>query len=103
MPSYLVTGASRGLGLGFVIELLKDPNNIVIATARNTTFRAKDLQELKARQTDNRLHLVDLDVSSSYGVLVAAEEVSKILPDGLDCLISNAGVAYTGQESFENV
>ncbi|KAK7419758.1 hypothetical protein QQX98_003130 [Neonectria punicea] len=36
MPSYLVTGSSRGIGLGLVAELLKDEKNIVIATARST-------------------------------------------------------------------
>lgn len=36
MPSVLVTGANRGIGLGLVKELLKDPSvAIVIATVRN--------------------------------------------------------------------
>lgn len=36
MPSVLVTGANRGIGLGLVKELLKDPSvTIVIATVRN--------------------------------------------------------------------
>lgn len=36
MRSVLVTGGNRGVGLGLVRELLKDPSvSIVIATARN--------------------------------------------------------------------
>lgn len=36
MPSVLITGANRGIGLGFVKEMLKEPSiDVVIATARN--------------------------------------------------------------------
>lgn len=36
MPSVLITGANRGIGLGFVREMLKEPSiDVVIATARN--------------------------------------------------------------------
>jgi NAD(P)-dependent dehydrogenase (short-subunit alcohol dehydrogenase family) len=81
---------------------LKDENNVVIATARMTA-NSPGLQALRTIYPDNRLHFVDCDVSSSYGILIASEEISKIIPEGLDVLISNAGVAYTGMESFENM
>ncbi|KAH7121581.1 putative short-chain dehydrogenase [Dactylonectria macrodidyma] len=95
MPSYLVTGASRGLGLGFVTELLKDPSNIVVATARDTAG-SSGLHELKANHRDDRLLLIDLDVSKQDSIRAAAEQTARLLPGGLDHLISNAGVAMTG-------
>ncbi|KAJ4854926.1 short chain dehydrogenase domain-containing protein [Trichoderma breve] len=90
MPSYLVTGSSRGLGLGFVTELLKGKDNVVIATARNTAA-STGLQELKGKHRDGQLHLIDLDVTNIESIQRAAQETSRLLPGGLDNLISNAG------------
>ncbi|PVI00638.1 putative short-chain dehydrogenase [Periconia macrospinosa] len=95
MPSYLVTGAGRGLGLGFVTNLLRNKGNIVIATARDTAA-SSGLQELKTRNDNGRLILIDLDVSNAESVSKTVEEVAKVLPDGLDNLISNAGVSTSG-------
>ncbi|KAK3318686.1 putative short-chain dehydrogenases/reductase [Apodospora peruviana] len=102
MPSFLITGSSRGLGLTLVTELLKDPENKVIATARNTKA-AEGLQTLAAKFPPDRLVLVDLDVSSQTSIEAAAAEVSRILPDGLDNLINNAGVNDQALVPFEQV
>jgi NAD(P)-dependent dehydrogenase (short-subunit alcohol dehydrogenase family) len=95
MPSFLVTGAGRGLGLGFVKHLLEDKNNVVVATARNTAS-SKGLQDVKAQDQGGRLILIDLDVSKAESVSKAAEEAAKALPDGLDYLLSSAGVSVSG-------
>ncbi|KAF7556989.1 hypothetical protein G7Z17_g1069 [Cylindrodendrum hubeiense] len=102
MPSYLITGTSRGLGLAFVTELLKDPSNTVVATARNTAGSA-GLKELKAQDKDGRLLLVDLDVSKQESIRAAAEKTAQLLPGGLDHLVSSAGVSSTGVQTFEEV
>ncbi|RKO84022.1 hypothetical protein BDK51DRAFT_47129, partial [Blyttiomyces helicus] len=63
----LVTGANRGLGLGFVKHLLQQSSsNIVVATARDVTA-ATDLQELKKKEPQ-RLHVVSLDISVDSSV-----------------------------------
>jgi NAD(P)-dependent dehydrogenase (short-subunit alcohol dehydrogenase family) len=95
MPSFLVTGAGRGLGLGFVKHLLQDKNNVVVATARNTAG-SKGLQDLKAQDQGGRLILIDLDVSNAESVSKAVEKATKSLPEGLDYLLSNAGVSVSG-------
>ncbi|KPM34770.1 hypothetical protein AK830_g11801 [Neonectria ditissima] len=102
MPSYLVTGSSRGIGLGLVAELLKDKKNVVIATARNTAG-SSGLQDLKAKHGDARFHLLDMDVIKLDSVHAAAEAAGKLLPSGLDHLISNAGVSYDASASWEDV
>jgi NAD(P)-dependent dehydrogenase (short-subunit alcohol dehydrogenase family) len=122
MLSYLITGSSRGIGLGLVAELvrvyflikpniliiytdieqLKDKNNVVIATARDTAG-SLGLQELKAKHLDGRLHLLDMDVTKPNSIHAAGEAVSKLLPGGLDHLISNAGVSYDPLATFENL
>ncbi|KAH8888147.1 putative short-chain dehydrogenase [Thozetella sp. PMI_491] len=102
MPSYLVTGASRGLGLGFVTELLKDKNNVVVATARDLAG-SEGLQKLKAEVADGKLHLVELDVSKPESIRAAAEKTSQLLPNGLDHLVSNAGVIYQPLSTFDDL
>ncbi|KAH8647753.1 putative short-chain dehydrogenase [Xylariales sp. PMI_506] len=102
MPSYLITGASRGLGLGFAAELLKNPDNVVVATARNTAASA-GLQELKSHDTDDRLKLIDLDVSKLESVHEAAEKAALVLPNGLDNLISNAGISNDALKTWDQM
>ncbi|KAF2992950.1 hypothetical protein E8E13_000077 [Curvularia kusanoi] len=95
MPSYLVTGSSCGLGLGFVTQLLQCEDNIVVATARDTAG-ASGLQELTKRISDGRLILIDLDVTKPESIAPAVEKTAKALPDGPDHLISNAGISGSG-------
>lgn len=104
MPSYLITGSSRGLGLAIVAELLKTPENKVIATARNTK-KSAGLQDLAAQYPADRLALVDLDVTSEESIAAAVEQVTKILGEGegLDHLISNAGVNDLALIPFDEV
>lgn len=45
------------------MKQLKEKENVVITTARNTEASA-GLQELKAKHRDGQLHLVDLDVTN---------------------------------------
>ncbi|KAJ6786270.1 hypothetical protein PWT90_00810 [Aphanocladium album] len=102
MSSYLVTGSSRGLGLGFTAELLKDKANIVIATARNIAG-ANELQSLKEKSNNDNFHLVELDVSNKESVDAAAKQVAALLPNGLDNLISSAGISLAPHASWDNL
>ncbi|KAL7904964.1 putative short-chain dehydrogenases/reductase [Trichoderma velutinum] len=103
MSSYLVTGSNRGLGLAFVQELLKNPENKVVATARNAAG-SEELQALAQRfPEDNRLALIDLDITDIDSINRAVADVDLLLPGGLDNLISNAGVAYQPMTSFEEM
>lgn len=101
MPSWLITGTSRGIGLSIVIDLLKEENNFVIATARDLS--AKDLQEVAANYPETRLALVELNVADVASIKKAAEEVATLLPDGLDYLINNAGINPQPMTSFEDL
>ncbi|KAG0651529.1 putative oxidoreductase [Hyphodiscus hymeniophilus] len=102
MPSYLVTGSSRGLGLAYVEELLKNPDNYVIATARNPS-KATELQTLISKHPKERAAIVQLDLADVKSIEKAAEEATKLLPEGLDCLLGNAGVSEQPTQSFENL
>lgn len=81
---------------------LKDPQNRVIATARAPSSAA-GLQELKLGAAKDRLTVLALDISDPAQILKVAEEVEKLLPDGLDYLINNAGISYQPLTTFEDL
>ena len=65
----LITGASRGLGLELVKQLLRNPKSLpnanpalVIATCRNPD-KAPELKQL-AEENNNKLHIKQLDVTN---------------------------------------
>lgn len=84
----LVTGASRGLGLGFVERWLADGRE-VFGLARNAKG-SQALSEL-AQRYPGALHLCDCDVADDASVKAAAETVSG-LTKTLDLVVNNAGV-----------
>lgn len=61
------------------------------------------MQELKTQHTDGRLFLVDLDVSKLESIQSAVKTAEELLPNGLDNLISNAGVSNNRMKAFEEL
>ncbi|OSC97327.1 NAD-P-binding protein [Trametes coccinea BRFM310] len=89
--TWLITGCSRGIGLGLTRKLLEDPANFIIATCRNPE-KAVDLEALKDT-AKGTLHILKLDVDDLDGIRNSVKEVSEILGDrGLDYLVNNAAV-----------
>lgn len=70
--SYLIQGASRGMGLEFVRQLLTDDaKGTVFATCRSPAA-ATDLQALQKEHGD-RLHVIKLDASDESSIEVGYE------------------------------
>jgi NAD(P)-dependent dehydrogenase (short-subunit alcohol dehydrogenase family) len=92
MPTVLVTGANRGLGLEFVRQYLKD-GAAVIAACREPAA-AQPLAQL-ARDYHSALRLLEVDVADGASVKRAAAHA----PQGaIDILINCAGVmGHPGQ------
>jgi NAD(P)-dependent dehydrogenase (short-subunit alcohol dehydrogenase family) len=92
MSTYLITGASRGLGLGFCTALAAKPASevsIVFAAARSETNELKALVEAYP----GRVILINMDVTSLDSIAQAAQRLKGYLNEqGLDVLINNAGV-----------
>jgi NAD(P)-dependent dehydrogenase (short-subunit alcohol dehydrogenase family) len=85
MPTVLITGANRGIGLELTRQYFAR-GDTVIATARDPAA-AKALNDLKA-QSEGRLTISALDVTSekSFAALVAA------IAAPLDIVVCNAGM-----------
>ncbi|OBT94409.1 hypothetical protein VE01_07758 [Pseudogymnoascus verrucosus] len=86
----LVIGASRGIGLALVQQILTCyPSANVYATARDVA-KASDLQSLAALNR-GKLHLITADVMDPNSIKAAAAEISQ-RTDSLDHVIYNAGI-----------
>lgn len=92
MASYLITGASRGIGLELTRQLSSLPSSTVskvFATARGDAPALKELTQ----KSSGKVVIVKLDTTSLESAKQAAAEVESHLEGkGLDVLINNAGV-----------
>ncbi|OQD61527.1 hypothetical protein PENPOL_c016G08856 [Penicillium polonicum] len=94
MPSYLVTGAARGLGYALVKVLASDPTNTVLALARNK----KAAEDSLATDRISNVHVIAADITDETALKAAAREANVILGGkGLDVLINNA--AYVSEKT----
>ena len=82
-PTVLITGASRGIGLGFAARYADEGWN-VIATARNPA-RAVELQNLAARS--NSVVVEELDILNETQLELLASKYASV---PIDVLINNA-------------
>lgn len=94
MPSIMVTGANRGIGLEFARQYV-EAGWEVIGTARNP----EDATELKA--VGESVSVMKLDITEPAQVAAARETVADRY-GSLDLLINNAGVMGSKSE-FEDV
>ena len=91
MTNVLITGANRGLGLGFVKSFLAKNVN-VICTTRDISG-SKELLEHKKKHHDN-LEILELDLLKEN----SENTLSDLLSDKpIDIFINNAGVGNSNQ------
>lgn len=95
MQQVIVTGADRGLGLGFCKHFLQ-----LGWTVHAGQFMPDwpELKELQKRHPET-LHLVQLDVSSDASVKAAIETIQSTT-DRIDMLVNNAGINARGEGSI---
>jgi NAD(P)-dependent dehydrogenase (short-subunit alcohol dehydrogenase family) len=86
MPSVLVTGAARGIGRATAMRLAEAGWDVAAGVRR-----VQDGEEL-ARAQPNRINPVILDVTDEQQIA----SLSRALPERLDAVVNNAGVAVAG-------
>ncbi len=93
MPTILITGANRGLGLALT-RSFADLGWLTLACCR-TPDKANDLQELAAAQNNITIHRLDV---------TDAEQISSLAAELSDCpidiLFNNAGIHGPSQQGF---
>ncbi|VUC35715.1 unnamed protein product [Clonostachys rosea] len=85
MPSYVVVGASRGLGYAFLKVLASDPENIVVGLARDDVALK---QRLGKDGLASSVHTFKTDVTNVAELKAARTEIEKVV-QSIDYLIYN--------------
>ncbi|KAK3338590.1 hypothetical protein B0H65DRAFT_479513 [Neurospora tetraspora] len=96
MPTYVITGSNRGIGLEFIRQLTQSPDNTILALVRDLS---KDHSDLKSLANDNT-HILECDTSSLASIRDFAKTARSTLGDTkIDYVINNAGVNLSNQNS----
>ena len=82
----LITGTNHGLGLSLTKLFLKHDYEVFAGV-----YKLKDDSEINAIKDNEKLHIIDMDVTDTKSIEKAAEYVSGIT-DKLDIVINNAGI-----------
>lgn len=93
MKTVLITGASRGLGLGFVTRYLERGERVFAVVRR--VARDAPWQDLAAHHP-GRLSVLTLDLADSASFAAFAADLASLTP-ALDVLVNNAGVLASGE------
>ncbi|KAI1152955.1 NAD(P)-binding protein [Nemania diffusa] len=88
MSSYLVTGASRGLGFEFLRQLSENPDNVVVGLVRDKAGTDKKVLEELNRPN---IHIVQADLIDYDSLKKSLDVVAPIVNGSLDHIIANAG------------
>ena len=86
MPTTLVTGANRGLGLEFARQYAAEGWQVIAAC--RAPKGAKELQQIAAA-SGGRIRILEMDVTDAASVRAAAAELKG---EVIDLLLNNAGV-----------
>src|SRR4026208_119805 len=97
MPSVLITGANRGLGLEFARQYLDDGWQ-VFAACRDPAS-ASELRRV-ADPSDDKLRIMALDVTDPMSIKATAAELKG---QAIDLLLNNAGVMGTPGQTIGSI
>ncbi|KAM0714488.1 hypothetical protein Q7P37_010275 [Cladosporium fusiforme] len=92
---YVLTGGNRGLGLGFLKQLLQRPNTTVIVTVRNASAAETLASDNISLGPNSVYHVAILDLTTSPSpseVQAAITEAAGSPLERIDVLINNAAV-----------
>ncbi|KAL7931834.1 hypothetical protein V8C35DRAFT_282173 [Trichoderma chlorosporum] len=100
MPSYVITGASRGLGFEFMRQLSSDPSNVVIGLVRDKATTDQTVaKELAGR---SNIHIFQADITDYEAVKNAVAATAEITGGTLDYLVANA--AYVSEyDAYDSI
>jgi NAD(P)-dependent dehydrogenase (short-subunit alcohol dehydrogenase family) len=100
MPTYVLTGANRGLGLEFVRQLSQSSENVIVACVRSSSTDLGDLHSITS-QSKAKIHIAECDTSSLPSIHAFAKSLPQLLGNSsqVDVLLNNAGINATPDQT----
>ncbi|KAI1356618.1 hypothetical protein F5Y01DRAFT_82354 [Xylaria sp. FL0043] len=100
MPSYVITGVSKGLGFEFLRQISENPANQVIGIARDKAATLKKVSEELGERPN--IHILQADITDYNAVKQAAEDTATLTGGALDYIIANA--AYVSKwDAYDSI
>lgn len=93
----VVTGSSAGLGYHAAEQLAAAGHRVVLAT-RDTTRAAAAERSIRRHVDDADLAHLHLDLADLDSVRAAADDLTRLEPDGVDAIVNNAGVVGADEQ-----
>jgi 3-oxoacyl-[acyl-carrier protein] reductase len=87
----LVTGASRGMGRATALALAREGAHIIVHYGRNAKEAKSVVDQIQT--AGGRAEAVAADLAAADGAHTLAAQVSKLIGNRLDILVSNAGIS----------
>ncbi|NVK43464.1 MAG: SDR family NAD(P)-dependent oxidoreductase [Oceanospirillaceae bacterium] len=98
MPTALVAGATRGIGLGFVKALLQRDWNLYASYRQPDSLGG--LEELASRHP-GQLHPIALDLTDEAGIRATVAQIEEQLLEPLELAVCCVGVLHKGDRGPE--
>ncbi|KIW89455.1 uncharacterized protein Z519_09611 [Cladophialophora bantiana CBS 173.52] len=99
MPTYVLTGANRGLGLEFVRQLSSDGSDTVIAAVRSLQGELDELKQL-ASKAAGKVHILECNTADLKSIHAFGDAVKEPLAGKqIDYLLNNAGINATSEQT----
>jgi len=96
---WLITGASRGIGLELVRQVSGEKSATVFAAVR-TPETATKLNQVKASAA-GEVHVIKMDTGSEESIIQASKEIESLLNGrGIDYVLNNAAITAGNDRAF---
>lgn len=101
--TYLITGANRGIGKGFVSALLQNPSTTVIAAVRDPSNESSKALLSLPKSNESKLIIIKIDSSVHSDPSKAISQLQKDHNiSSIDVVIANAGINHSLKPVIQN-
>lgn len=101
--TYLITGANRGIGKGFVAQFLQQPSDIVVAALRDVSEESSKSLATLPKGHGSKLILVKIDSTIDEDAAAAVDILqNKHGITSLNVVIANAGIFHPGTSVLQS-
>ncbi len=100
MGNYIITGGTKGLGFATAQLLAKKKGAKLIITGRDSKTGLAKVHQLQVQSGNTNIHFIKLDLGDFESISSFLGQYKRLLWDGIDALINNAGIQYVSPTRY---